>query len=114
MRESCVQMNMNGKTEKRTEIDLRERFSGKSVSFYVCQEALKIIEKGQHKSNQEVTIEFNPAKFGLREFNSAREMLSGDDRIMSGCMRKKTAADCRLNLAVPAYPTACLTLTCTS
>jgi hypothetical protein len=37
---------MNSKTGKVTEIDLRERFYGNPVSFYVCQEVSKIIEKG--------------------------------------------------------------------
>jgi len=39
-------MNKNGKTEKRTWIDSRKIFSDNPVSFSVCQEALKIIEKG--------------------------------------------------------------------
>jgi hypothetical protein len=37
---------MNGKTEKRVEIDWRKIFSSNPVGFSVCRKALKIIEKG--------------------------------------------------------------------
>lgn len=53
------------------------------VSLYRSKDKPEILAVISHlskeHSDQAVTIEFNPAKFGFKKFSSAREMLSGDD-----------------------------------